>query len=463
MLWYKHGEAIAPHGYQLGGVDFLRDNLRSALFVEMGLGKTVTVATAVEQMLEAFEVGRVLIVAPKAVAEQTWTEELGAWAHLAGLRVSEIRGNAAERLDAGRAEADVYLLSREHFVEYCENFAGRRWKVDAFILDESSGVKDRSTKRFKAANYTAQRCRVCYILTATPSPNSYEELFPQIYLLDHGERLGRTLTAFRDTFFDPDKRSGDRKVIYSYKLKPGAREQIEAAIGDICLTLRAADHLSLPPLTVIDEVVDLPPPVLRDYEEFEREAFFASGFEVTASTAAVLSGKLGQWAQGAIYTDGLEREVVHLHDAKLDRLEEIVAEHPGENFLVAYSYRHDIPRLLARFPYAKLATAESNFVARWNAGEFRMLIVHPASAGHGLNMQKGGRRLVFFGLTWSLELYQQIIGRLHRQGQQLEVFVHRLVANTTLDSGILRAVGAKARSQSGLLEALKQRAARWIN
>ena len=443
---------FVPHAYQADAIRFLLTTPRAALFLDMGLGKTPITLSAIRTLIATGEVQRVLVIAPKRVAQHTWTDEAQKWSHTSGLTFVRILGSAAQRRAALATLGHVFLINRENakwLVEQC----GRAWPFDMVVIDESSSFKDQGAQRFKALRKVCRKATRMVLLTGTPTPNSYLELWPQFYLLDQGDRLGPTFGGYRDAYFSPARRSRDR--IYTWTIDAGAREIIEGKIADITLSLRAEDYLSLPPR--IDNVIPirLSPAARRAYDTFERDSVLELADQglITAANAAVLANKLAQASNGAVYD---EHGAVHeLHTDKLDALAELLETASGP-VLVAYLYRHDLSRLKARFPQA-VELSEPGAMARWNAGEIAVLLAHPASAGHGLNLQSGGSAIVWFGLTWSNELHLQFNARLHRQGQTRPVVVSYLVAEDTVDRDILTALADKQDAQDVLLNALRRR------
>jgi len=420
----------------------------------MGLGKTVITLTAVWELIyDTFEVSRVLVIAPKRVAEDTWTREHEKWDHLKGLVISRVLGTAEQRRRALAAPADVYVIGRDNvtwLVELCRE--RKRWPFDMVVIDELSSFKNPQAKRFKALRKVMPQVRRVVGLTGTPSPNGLMDLWAELYLLDQGERLGRTLGAYRERYFRPGARNGF--VVYKWIPTRTAQTEIEQKISDICVSMSAADYLSLPKR--IDNVipVTLSTPELQLYKEMEKEQLLTVDDEdVVALSAAAVMNKLLQIANGRVYAaDGA---VVQIHEAKIEALAEIV-EASSEPVLVFYSYKHDADTIRERFPEAKALESEAD-IRDWNNGEIGLLLAHPASVGYGLNLQDGGHVIVWYGLTWSLELYQQANARLHRQGQQRPVIIHHLIAEGTVDEQVMRALQEKDTSQAALLAALKER------
>lgn len=414
---------------------------------------------------EEFAIRNALVIAPKRVAEDTWSREQAKWEHLKHLKVVKVMGTKDKRLAALKEQADIYIINREN-VEWLVETLGTRWRFDAVVIDELSSFKSAKSKRWKALRKVIFGSRYVYGLTGTPASNGYLDLWPEMYLLDHGERLGKTLGAYRSTYFNPGAHKGH--VVFEWRLKPGARERIDAKLSDICLSMSKEDWLDLPERTYNTIPVQLDSKARKLYDQFKRDKLLplvhqheklavAQGMDydtaVVGDMAAQVSGKLLQMANGAVYDD--DGEVFHIHDAKLDMLAEIADTSAGQPILVFYNYKHDLKRLQERFPDAVKMGGE-DVISAWNRGEIPMLLCQPASAGHGLNLQDGGHIIVWFGLTWSLELYQQANDRLHRMGQRSAVIVHHLVAEDTIDEKVMAALTAKDATQKGLLDALKQ-------
>lgn len=414
---------------------------------------------------EEFAIRKALVIAPKRVAEDTWSREQAKWEHLKHLKVVKVMGTKDKRLAALKEQADIYIINREN-VEWLVETLGTRWRFDAVVIDELSSFKSAKSKRWKALRKVIFGSRYVYGLTGTPASNGYLDLWPEMYLLDHGERLGKTLGAYRSTYFNPGAHKGH--VVFEWRLKPGARERIDARLSDICLSMSKEDWLDLPERTYNTIPVQLDSKARKLYDQFKRDKILplvheheklavAQGMDydtaVVGDMAAQVSGKLLQMANGAVYDD--DGEVFHIHDAKLDMLAEIADTSAGQPILVFYNYKHDLKRLQERFPDAVKMGGE-DVISAWNRGEIPMLLCQPTSAGHGLNLQDGGHIIVWFGLTWSLELYQQANDRLHRMGQRSAVIVHHLVAEDTIDEKVMAALTAKDATQKGLLDALKQ-------
>lgn len=437
------------HNYQDRGQLFIKSLKRCALFMGLGLGKTVTTLTAYSDLIDAFAVHRVLIIAPLRVANSVWAKEAGDWSHLAHLRVSICTGTERNRRTALMRTADIYVINRENIPWLVDLYHGK-WPFDAVVVDESSSFKSPSAKRFKKLKRVLPDTQYITLLTGTPSPNGLLDLWAQMYLIDFGKALGRTMTDYKRRFFESDFMG------YSFAPKDNAAEKIHALIANHVLSMSAEDYLQVPERIDLTERVQLPAKVKAAYDEFERELFadLDTGEEIEAATAAVLANKLLQYCNGAIYTDA-HKNWRELHTAKLDALGDIVENNPGENLLVAYNYKTDLARLQARFPDAVVLGKDPAIIDRWNRGEITMLLAHPASAGHGLNLQAGGSVIVWFGLNWSLELYQQFNGRLHRQGQTKPVRVIHIVAEGCMDERVQDVLAGKDTTQAALLSALK--------
>lgn len=448
---------FTPYPHQQAGIDWITARPACALFWGMGTGKTVTTLTAVDRLLNDYlEDGPVLVIAPKRVAENTWSKEADKWEHLRHLRVCRIMGTEKQRIQALRTVyegpfADVYVINRENVCWLGERL-GTRWPFPVVVIDELSSFKAASAKRWKALRRVRGRIRRIIGLTGTPRPNGLEDLWPEIYLLDRGERLGRTLTAFRARYLVPEKMNGH--IVYSYKPREGAETEVYERLADICMSIRKEDVLNLPGQIYEDVELTPPPALLKKYKRFERdkvlECLDADG-RIVAGTEAALTNKLLQFANGAIYdTDG---EVHRLHDIKLDALEELLEEAGGENVLVLYAYKHDADRIRRRIACRALDKPED--MDAWNRGEIPVALAHPASIGHGLNLQGGGHIIVWFGLTWSLELYQQANERLNRPGQRHVCRIYHLLLKGTHDERVLKALTNKNQGQAAAIEALR--------
>lgn len=398
-----------PHDYQKYAIEYIKSHPITALFLDMGLGKTVTTLTAIRDLMyDAFEVKRVLVVAPLRVARDTWPDELRKWNHLKELTCSVVVGTVAERRRALQQDADIYIVNRENLAWLYEN---SRLDFDMVVLDELSSFKNHQSKRFRAMKAMRPKVKRIVGLTGTPTGNGLMDLWAEFRILDMGERLGRYISQYRNLYFKPDKRNG--MVVYSYKPLPGAEEAIYHQISDITMSMKATDYLEMPELVSVAKEVRLSETEKKRYDELKKSLVLElPGGEVTSANAASLTLKLSQMANGAIYTD--DKNVVNIHDRKLEALEDLVESANGKSVLVAYWFKHDKDRIRERMEARELK--EPQDFADWNAGKIPVALIHPASAGHGLNLQKGGSILIWFGLTWSLELYQQTNARLWRQG-----------------------------------------------
>lgn len=440
---------FTPHDYQQYAIDFIESHEIAAVLLSMGLGKTVITLTALSHLLfDSFEISRVLIIAPLRVARFTWPQEIEKWEHLKDIRYSVVVGTEKERLAALQVPASIYIINREN-VSWLVEKTG--FTYDTIVIDELSSFKSHSSKRFKALMKLRPLASRAIGLTGTPSGNGLMDLFAEFKVLDMGERLGRFIGRFRDTYFRPDRRNG--QVVFSYVPIPGAEEKIYEKISDITISMRSADHLKMPELIESEYEVSMSDDEKKLYSKMSEQLVISmKGNEVTAANAGVLSGKLCQMANGAVYSDS--GTVLRIHDRKLDALEDIIESMNGNPLLVAYWFRHDLERIQERFSCVRLDTDES--ISRWNRGEIPVALIHPASAGHGLNLQSGGSALVWFGVTWSLELYQQTVARLYRQGQASStVVVQHIITKGTIDQRILRALKEKDRTQAALIEAVK--------
>ena len=412
--------------------------------------KTVMTLTAIEELMyDRFEVGKVLIIAPLRVAMTTWTGEAEKWEHLKNLRLSRVLGSAAEREKALEADADVYIINRENVEWLIQNY---RFDFDMVVIDELSSFKSHQSKRFRALRKVRPKVKRIVGLTGTPAPNGLMDLWAEINILDMGERLGRYITRYRDEYFRPDKRNG--MVIYSYKPLPDSEERIYDKLSDICISMKASDHLKMPDRVDNVIVVEMNEKEREMYKTLEKEMLlpFADG-DIDAVNAAALSNKLLQMANGAAYDEN--GNVRNIHSRKLDALEDLIEAANGKPVLVYYSYRHDRDRIMDRFP-AREIRAEKD-ISDWNAGNIPIGMAHPASCGHGLNLQSGGSTIIWFGLTWSLELYQQANARLYRQGQKNTVIIHHIITKGTVDENVMRALRDKDIGQAALMDAMKAR------
>lgn len=444
------------HEYQNYCTEKIIDNPIFALLLDMGLGKSIITLTAiVELMYDYFEVSKVLIIAPLRVARDTWSKECEKWEHLKGLRISKILGTEKERRAAVLRKADIYIINRENVEWLCQNY---KFDFDMLVIDELSSFKSHQSKRFKALRKARPNVKKIVGLTGTPAPNSLMDLWSQINLLDMGERLGRFIGGYRERYFMPDKRS--REVVFSYKPREGAEEAIYKKISDICISMKALDYLDMPECIFSKVEVQMDEKEEKLYEKLETEMLltFDEG-DIDAVNAAALSNKLLQMANGAVYDENKKVKVIH--DKKLDVLEDLIEGANGKPVLVFYGYKHDKDRIVKRFKAEEINTSED--ITRWNNGEIKIAIVHPASAGHGLNLQAGGSTAIWFGLNWSLELYQQANARLWRQGQKNTVVIHHIITKGTVDEDVMEALDRKDVGQAALIEAVKVRIGGIIN
>lgn len=438
------------HEYQNYCTEKIIDNPIFALLLDMGLGKSIITLTAIlELMYDYFEVSKVLIIAPLRVARDTWSKECEKWEHLNGLRISKILGTEKERREAVLRKADIYIINRENVEWFCKNY---KFDFDMVVIDELSSFKSHQSKRFKALRKVRPSVKRIVGLTGTPAPNSLMDLWSQINLLDMGERLGRFIGGYRERYFVPDKRS--REVVFSYKPREGAEDAIYKKINDICISMKALDYLDMPKCIFNKVEVQMDEKEEKLYKKLETEMLlsFDEG-DIDAVNAASLSNKLLQMANGAVYDENGKVKVIH--DKKLDVLEDLIEGANGKSVLVFYGYKHDKDRIVKRFNAEEINTSED--ITSWNNGEIKVAIVHPASAGHGLNLQAGGSTAIWFGLNWSLELYQQANARLWRQGQKDTVVIHHIITKGTVDEDVMKALDRKGVGQAALIEAVKVR------
>lgn len=440
-----------PHDYQRYAAEFIITHPISALLLDMGLGKTSITLTAINDLLfDSFEVHKVLVVAPLRVARDTWSAEIEKWEHLKNLRYSVVIGTAQERISALSTPADIYIINREN-IQWLVEESGLPFDFDMAVIDELSSFKNHQSKRFRAFMKSRPKLKRIVGLTGTPAGNGLMDLFAEFKLLDMGERLGRLIGQYRNTYFQPDKRNG--MVIYSYKPLPNAERQIYDKISDITISMKAADHLKMPKLISAEYTVRISEKEKEKYDRLKKELILSTeDNEVTAANAASLSNKLSQMANGAVYSD--DESVIQIHDRKLDALEDIIESMNGKPLLVAYWFKHDLERIRKRFEIREIKSSED--ISDWNSGIIPVALIHPASAGHGLNLQNGGSTLVWFGLTWSLELYQQTNARLWRQGQTADtVVIQHIIAKGTIDEQIMKALKTKDTTQAALITAVK--------
>jgi len=449
-----------PHAYQQYCVKKILEVKKLGLFLDMGLGKTVTTLTAVVELkYNRFQVRKVLIVAPKKVAEGTWAKEKDKWDHTKRLRVASVLGSQAKRIRALNTPADLYIINRENvvwLVEYYKN----AWPFDMVVIDESSSFKSHSAKRFKALASIRGHIERMVELTGTPSPNGLTDLWSQVYLLDGGERLGKHYTQFRERYFQPEKRGADG-MVYSYGEKPGSRESILERISDICISMKAEDYLQLPDITYHEISVELDARAAKAYRELERDMILAlpeEDADINVTSAAALSNKLLQLANGALYDE--KHQAHEVHGCKLEAFLELIESLQGKPVLVFYIYQHDRERLLRALSKSALRVRELKTIRDeedWNNHNIDVLLTHPASSAYGLNLQQGGNHVVWFGLTWNYELYVQANKRLHRQGQAEKVIIHHLVSAGTRDEDVMQALGKKEDAQDWVMASLKAR------
>lgn len=446
-----------PYPYQQYCIDSIIYNRSVGLFLDMGLGKTVITLTALHDLrYNRWEVVKPLIIAPKKVAEATWTTEAKKWEHLKKMRIVPVLGSTQQRLRALATPADAYVINRENTQWLVEHFRNS-WPFDIVILDESSSFKNPQSKRFKSLKLVRSRIRRIVELTGTPASNGLEDLWAQIYLLDGGARLGPTLSAYRDKYFVPGKRN--RTTIFNYTPKDGSFEMIKQAISDICISMKASDYITLPDVIHNDIPVMLDPAARKAYEQLEMDLLLTVDENtITAGSAGVLTGKLLQLCNGAVYD--AEHKAVHVHDCKLDAFMELIEQLNGQHALVFFNFQHDRDRLINALASTNLRVrvySQPRDEIDWNNGEIDVLLAHPASCGYGLNLQLGGHHAIWFGLTWSLEQYEQANKRLHRQGQNHPVIIHHLIVQGGMDESVIQALQDKSNMQDALMMALKAR------
>ena len=439
-----------PHKYQTYATNFILEYPIAAVFLEMGLGKSVITLTAIFDLcLDRFEIGKVLVIAPLRVARDTWPAEINKWEHLKGLEYSVAIGTEQERLAALRKPASVYLINREN-VDWLVNKSGIPFNFDMMVIDELSSFKSYGAKRFKSLLKVRPRAKRIVGLTGTPSSNGLMDLWAEFRILDMGKRLGRYITHYRNSFFTPDKRN--QQIVFSYKPLPGAEDAIYRLISDITISMKSVDFLKMPECMINEVPVYLNDKEQSVYDHFREEMVLEfADKEIDAMNAAVLSGKLLQMANGAIYDDDKNPHIIH--DRKLDAIEDLIEGANGKPVLIAYWYNHDLKRIKAKYNVKEIKTSKD--IMDWNNGDISVAVIHPASAGHGLNLQSGGSTLIWFGLTWSLELYQQTNARLWRQGQNETVVIHHIITKGTIDEDVMRALKQKEKTQSDLINAVK--------
>lgn len=439
-----------PHDYQTYTTDFILTHPVAAILLDMGLGKSIITLTAILDLcLDSFEVGKVLVIAPLRVARSVWPAEIKKWDHLQDLTYSVAIGTEAQRKAALMQKVNIYLINREN-VDWLINKSGLPFDYDMVVIDELSSFKSHNAKRFKSLLKVRPKVKRIVGLTGTPSSNGLMDLWAQFRMLDMGQRLGRFITHYRNNFFDPDKRN--QQMIFSYKPKDGAEDEIYRLISDITISMKSTDYLKMPECVMSEVVVILSEKEEKVYNTLKEDLVLSlKGEEIDAVNAAALSNKLCQMANGAVY--GEEKKVFEIHDKKLDALEDLIEAANGKPVLIAYWFKHDLERIKKRFKVREMKTSED--IRDWNKGVVEVAVIHPASAGHGLNLQSGGSTLIWFGLTWSLELYQQTNARLWRQGQNETVVIHHIITKGTIDEQIMKALKQKEKVQSDLIDAVK--------
>lgn len=441
-----------PHDYQKYSIDKIIENKKYGLFLDMGLGKTVSTLTAFSD-LQLLDTNKMLVIAPLNVAKDTWADEIDKWEHLKHLRVSKVLGSPKQRIAALNKEADIYVTNKENTKWLCDQYK-KDWPFDMVVIDELSTFKNPSSQRFKAIRKKQPLIKRFVGLTGTPSPNSLLDLWAQVYLIDRGERLETSFSRYRERFFKPTHQVSDH--VFNWELRDGSEEKIYELIEDVCLSMKAGDYLDMPERIDAVQSVNLSSKERKLYDELEKHYILESEEDgtIVAQSGASLSQKLLQLANGAVYTD--DESVRHLHDRKLDKLEEIIEESQGQPLLVFYNFKHDKERIMERFDEV-VTLDDKGYKDKWNAGKVKILLAHPASAGHGLNLQQGGRIIVWFGLTWSLELYQQANARLYRQGQQHTTIIHHIMTDNTIEQRVYKALQNKELTQDELMKAIKAR------
>lgn len=439
-----------PHEYQSYATEFILSHPISAVFLEMGLGKSVITLSAIFDLcLDSFLVCKVLVIAPLRVARDTWPAEINKWDHLKGLSYSVAVGTEKERIDALKKQSTLYIINREN-VDWLVHKSGIPFHFDMVVIDELSSFKSYGAKRFKSLLKVRPSIKRIVGLTGTPSSNGLMDLWAEFRILDLGQRLGRYISHYRNTYFKPDKRNA--QIVFSYKPLPGAEEEIYKQISDITISMKSTDYLKMPEYVSNEVFVTLSEKEWKVYSDFKEDMVANLGDEeIDAVNAAVLSGKLLQMANGAVYDSENKAHVIH--DKKLDALEDLIEGANGKPVLVAYWYKHDLERIKERFPVRQIQSSKD--IEDWNDGKIPIAVIHPASAGHGLNLQSGGSTLIWFGLTWSLELYQQTNARLYRQGQKNTVIVHHIITKNTIDEDVLLALTKKEKTQDALIDAVK--------
>lgn len=440
-----------PHEYQTHCTEFILEKSSSGIFIEMGLGKSVITLTALVELLhDRFEVSKVLVIAPLRVANTTWLDEVLKWKHLKNLRLSRVLGSAKERTMALYKKADIYTINREN-VPWLVELYKNEWPFDMVIIDELSSFKSPSAKRFRALKKVRHKIKRIVGLTGTPAPNGLLDIWSQIYLLDGGERLGRSFSRYRSRYFHPQKYVNG-SIPTDFALNDDAEEKIYDKISDICISMKALEYLEMPEIIFNKVEVELSEKEMKLYRKLERDLLLPlEDSDIDAANAAVLSNKLLQMAGGTVYDE--YHDVHRIHDRKLDVLEDLIEASNGKPVLIYYGFRHERDRIKARFSTEDINTSED--IARWNQKEMKIALCHPASAGHGLNLQEGGSTIIWYSMTWSLELYQQANARLWRQGQKQTVVIHHILAKDTIDQRVMMALDKKDTGQKALIEAVK--------
>lgn len=463
------------HNYQLKAIKHIVDNSHCGLFLQMGLGKTVSTLTALNNLIyEELEIDTVLVIGTKRVVETVWKQETQNWEHLTRMKVSRIIGTPKQRLAALKEKSNVFIISRDNIAWLVSHFGSSKLPFDMLVIDESSSFKNHKSQRFKALKLVQPSFQRVVILTGTPAPNTLIDLWAQIYLLDRGERLGKFINTYRKNYFTPGHTNGH--IVYNYNLRRNGEELIHEKISDICISMKTEDYLDLPETIENDINIVFPAELQKQYDDFAKEQVTLmydkayeeagtnvapdEGIYISATNAAALSNKLLQFANGAVYDE--DKNYHEVHDLKLKALEEIVEGLNGQPVLVAYIYKHDLERImkcLEKYNPVKLKGEET--IEAWNAGKIQVLVTHPASGGHGLNLQKGGSNIVWFGQTWSLELYQQLNARIDRQGKVGVTTIHRLITHKTIDKRVIAALNSKSSTQNSLMEAIKATIAKY--
>ncbi|MEX6311535.1 DEAD/DEAH box helicase [Staphylococcus saprophyticus] len=445
-----------PHEYQKYSIQKIIENNKYGLFLDMGLGKTVSTLTAFSD-LQLLDTDKMLVIAPLNVAKDTWADEVNKWEHLNHMTVSKVLGTPNQRSDALKQDADIYITNKENTKWLCDYYK-KDWPFDMIVVDELSTFKNHTSQRFKALKKKLPLVKRFVGLTGTPSPNSMMDLWAQVYLIDSGERLEKSFTRFRERYFKPTHQVSEH--VFNWELREDAEELIYQKIEDVCISMKASDYLDMPERIDTSQEVTLSNEERKLYEELERDYILESedGGTIVAQSGASLSQKLLQLSNGAVYTD--EQDVRQVHDRKLDKLEEIVEESQGQPILLFYNFKHDKERILERFKQVVVLGSEG-YKDEWDKGNIEILLAHPASAGHGLNLQQGGHIIVWFGLTWSLELYQQANARLYRQGQDNTTIIHHIMTENTIDQRVYKALQNKELTQDELMNAVKARIAKY--